>query len=196
MAGAENSNKKVIGLVSGNGSGKTSLAECFLFNSGTVNRLGKIESKNTVSDYSPIETKRGFSISSSILHYKWKNYDINFIDSPGYMDFIGQSISTLKVVDGVVLVIDAKSGLQAATERIVEYLQQNPKPTFCIINKLDQENIDFSASVETIKANLGLNLVPITIPANEGEKFSSVIDLLLNQQYNYSSASGQGRLDA
>jgi elongation factor G len=193
MAGAENSNKKVIGLVSGNGSGKTSLAECFLFNSGTVNRLGKIESKNTVSDYSPIETKRGFSISSSILHYKWKNYDINFIDSPGYMDFIGQSISTLKVVDGVVLVIDAKSGLQAATERIVEYLIQNPKPTFCIINKLDQENIDFSASVETIKANLGLNLVPITIPANEGEKFSSVIDLLLNQQYNYSGTSGQGQ---
>ncbi len=193
MAGAENSNKKVIGLISGNGSGKTSLAECFLFNSGTVNRLGKIESKNTVSDYSPIETKRGFSISSSILHYKWKNYDINFIDSPGYMDFIGQSISTLKVVDGVVLVIDAKSGLQAATERIVEYLLQNPKPAFCIINKLDQENIDFSASVETIKANLGLNLVPITIPANEGEKFSGVIDLLLNQQYNYSSASGQGQ---
>ncbi len=193
MSGAENSNKKVIGLVSGNGSGKTSLAECFLFNSGTVNRLGKIESKNTVSDYSPIETRRGFSISSSILHYKWKNSDINFIDSPGYMDFIGQSISTLKVVDGVVLVIDAKSGLQAATERIVEYLQQNPKPTFCIINKLDQENIDFSASVENIKANLGLNLVPITIPADEGEKFSSVIDLLLNQQYNYSNASGQGQ---
>jgi elongation factor G len=193
MSGAENSNKKVIGLVSGNGSGKTSLAECFLFNSGTVNRLGKIESKNTVSDYSPIETKRGFSISSSILHYKWKNYDINFVDSPGYMDFIGQSISTLKIVDGVVLVIDAKSGLQAATERIVEYLLQNPKPTFCIINKLDQENIDFSASVENIKTNLGLNLVPITIPANEGEKFSSVIDLLLNQQYNYSNASGQGQ---
>ena len=92
-----------------------------------------------------------------------------------------------------VLVIDAKSGLQAATERIVEYLEQNPKPTFCIINKLDQENIDFTASVEAIKANSGLKLVPITIPVNEGEQFSSIIDLLLNQQYNYSSASGQGQ---
>jgi len=100
------------------------------------------------------------------------------------------------VVDGVVLVIDAKSGLQAATERIIEYLQQNPKPTFCIINKLDQENIDFPVSVENIKTNSGLNLVPITIPANEGEKFSGVIDLLLNQQYNYSSASGQGQKTA
>jgi len=193
MTDTENSNKKVIGIVSGNGSGKTSLAECFLFDSGAINRLGKIESKNTVSDYSHLETKRGFSISSSILHYKWKNFDINFIDAPGYMDFIGQSISTLKVVDGVILVIDAKSGLQAATERVVEYLEQNPKPTFCIINKLDQENIDFAASVEAIKANSGLKLVPITIPVNEGEQFSGVIDLLLNQQYIYSGATGQGQ---
>ncbi|MBE3089670.1 MAG: elongation factor G, partial [Actinobacteria bacterium] len=109
MSGTNIANKKVIGLISGNGGGKTSLAECFLFNSGAINRLGKIEAKNTVSDFSPLEMKRGFSISSSVLSYKWKNYDVNLIDSPGYMDFIGQAISTIKVVDGLLVVIDAKS---------------------------------------------------------------------------------------
>ena len=119
MSSADVVNKKVIGLVSGNGSGKTSLAECFLFNAGVVNRLGKIEAKNTVSDYSPLEMKRGFSINSSIMHYKWKNFELNFIDAPGYMDFIGQALSVLKVIDGVLLVIDVKSGLQAVSERII-----------------------------------------------------------------------------
>ena len=92
--GNENSvNKRVIGLISGNGSGKTSLAECFLYNSGVINRLGSVESKNTASDHSPLEAKRGFSIDSSIFYYNWKDCEINLIDSPGYSEFIGQILS-------------------------------------------------------------------------------------------------------
>ncbi|MBN1299541.1 MAG: elongation factor G [Actinobacteria bacterium] len=193
MSSSGSGNKKVIGLVSGNGSGKTSLAECFLFNSGTVNRLGKIESKNTVSDYSQLEIKKGFSLSSSIMHYSWKNFDINIIDAPGYMDFIAQALSAINVVDGVLLVIDVKSGIQAASEKIIEYLKNNIKPTFCIINKLDQENVNFLSTVDNIKKETGLNLVPITIPHTEGEKFSSVIDLLQNKQFNYSGDSYKGQ---
>jgi elongation factor G len=192
MSSANMANKKVIGLVSGNGSGKTSLAECFLFNSGATNRLGKIESKNTVSDFSPIEMKKGFSISSSILHYKWKNYEINLIDAPGYMDFIGQALSAIKVIDGLLFVIDVKSGIQAASERIIEHIKQNPKPMFCIINKMDLENVDYFKAIEGIKASTGLNLVPITIPIGEGETFSGVIDLLLNQPYSYKEGSNLG----
>jgi elongation factor G len=192
MSGTNIANKKVIGLVSGNGGGKTSLTECFLFNSGATNRLGKIEAKNTVSDFSPLEIKRSFSISSSVLNYKWKNYDVNLIDSPGYMDFIGQAISTIKVVDGLLMLIDAKSGIQATTEKLIEYLKQNPKPSFFIINKLDQENVDFSDTVEKIKSSTGLNLVPITIPIGEGESFCGVIDLLQNQSYLYKNGEYQG----
>jgi len=193
MGGFNIENRKVIGLVSGNGSGKTSLAECFLYDTGAISRLGKIETKNTVSDFSPIEAKRGFSISSSIMHYTWKNFEINFIDSPGYMDFMAQTLSTIRVVDGLLLVIDVKSGLQAATERIIEYIKQNPKPVFCIINKLDQENVNYFSSTDEIKNSTGLNIVPITIPLVEGEKFTSVIDLLQNQQFNYREGSFQGQ---
>ena len=191
MGGTDLANKRVVGLVSGNGTGKTSLAECLLLNAGIINKMGSIETKNTVSDYNPLETKKGFSITSSIMHYNWKNSDITVIDSPGYMDFMGQSLSTMKVIDGMLLVIDVKSGLQAATERIIEYFKQNPKPAFCIINKMDQENVNYNSAVEDIRNTTGLNLVPITIPSGEGENFSGIIDLLQNQQYDYKSGKGQ-----
>jgi elongation factor G len=185
-------NKKVIGLVSGNSVGKTSLAECFLYNSNSTDRLGTIESKNTVSDFTPLETKKGFSINSSILSYKWKDFEINLIDCPGYMDFIGQTQTAFKVIDSALLVIDAKSGVQAPTEMVIELLGSNPKPVFCILNKLDLENIDYFKMVENIKKEYGLNLVPITVPANSGEGFSKIIDLLQNQAYEYKDKDFKG----
>lgn len=185
--------KKVIGLVSGNNTGKTSLAECFLYNAGVINRLGKVESKNTVSDYDALETNKGFSIHSSVLNYAWKNFQINFIDTPGYIDFIGQAFSALKVIDAALLLVDPKSSTQAATERIIRMIKQEELPAFCIINKLDQENIDFLKTVEELKTSYGLNLVPITIPAGVGENFNTVIDLLKNQAFQYKPGDFKGQ---
>ncbi len=179
------SNNKVVGLISGNGAGKTTLAECILYNSKTTDRLGTIETKNTVSDFNPLEIKKGFSISSSILNYKWKDHKINLIDCPGYMDFIGQTQSAIKVIDSALLVIDAKSGVQAPTELVIELIARNPKPMFFILNKMDLENIDYFKIVEDIKSEYNLNLVPITVPANSGENFSKIVDLLQNQSYEY-----------
>jgi len=186
------SNKKVIGLLSGNNAGKTSLAECFLFNSGAIDRLGKIESKNTTSDYNSLETKRGFSISSSVLNYKWKDFQVNLIDSPGYVDFLGQILASINVIDGALLLIDPKSGIQSVTDRIIENLNKNHIPVFCIINKMDQENIDFFKTINEIKKNFNSNLVPITIPLESGENFSAVINLLQNQSYTYKKDSPHG----
>ena len=186
------SNNKVIGLVSGNGVGKTTLAECLLFNSKATDRLGRVEDKNTVSDFIPMEEKKGFSISSSIMHYKWKDYNINLIDSPGYIDFIGQSQSSLRVSDNIIMVIDAKSGVQAPTEIILEMLAKNPKPMFVVLNKMDLENIDFFKTVNDIKSTHGINLVPITIPVGSGENFSQVVDILQNKAYQYKDRTFTG----
>jgi elongation factor G len=192
MSDKVGSNNKVIGLVSGNGVGKTTLSECLLFNSKATERLGKVEEKNTVSDFSPMEGVKGFSISSSILHYKWKDFNINLIDSPGYSDFAGQSQSTLRVSDSVIMVIDAKSGVQAPTEIILEMLTKKPKPMFVILNKMDLENIDFYKTVDEIKSTQGINLVPITIPVGSGEDFSQVIDILQNKAYLYKDGTFAG----
>jgi len=186
------SNNKVIGLVSGNGVGKTTLAECLLFNSKSTDRHGKINEKNTVSDFSDMEKEKGFSISSSIMHYSWKDYNINIIDSPGYSDFIGQSQSTLKISDSLIMVLDAKSGIQAPSEIVLEKFMEDPGPMFLVLNKMDLENIDFFKVVDDIKSVYGLNLVPITIPANTGEDFSKIIDILQNQAYQYKDGDFQG----
>ena len=186
------SNNKVIGLISGNGTGKTSLAECILYNSKTIERLGTIETKNTASDYNPLEIKKGFSISSSVLNYKWKNFNINLIDCPGYMDFIGQTQSSIKVIDSALLVVDSKSGVQAPTELVIELLAKNPKPMFFILNKLDLENIDYFKTIENIKNEYNLNLIPITVPVNSGENFSQIIDMLQNQAYEYKDKNSSG----
>ena len=192
MSDKVGSNNKVIGLVSGNGVGKTTLSECLLFNSKANERLGKVEEKNTVSDFSPMEEVKGFSISSSIMHYKWKDFNINLIDSPGYSDFAGQSQSTLGVSDSVIMVVDAKSGIQAPTEIILEMLAENPKPMFLVLNKMDLENIDFFKTVDEIKSTQGLNLVPITIPVGSGENFSKIIDILQNKAYQYKDGAPAG----
>jgi len=186
------SNNKVIGLVSGNGVGKTTLAECLLFNSKSTDRHGKINEKNTVSDFSDMEKEKGFSINSSIMHYSWKDYNINIIDSPGYSDFIGQSQSTLKISDSLIMVLDAKSGIQAPSEIVLEKFMEDPGPMCLVLNKMDLENIDFFKIVDEIKSVYDLNLVPITIPANTGEDFSKIIDILQNQAYQYKDGDFQG----
>ncbi|MCL4378541.1 MAG: elongation factor G [Actinobacteria bacterium] len=185
MAVSNAENKRVIGLVSGNNTGKTTLAECFLFDSGAIERMGRIETKNTVSDFSPLETKRGFSISSSILNYQWKEHLINLIDCPGYLDFIGQTLEAIQVIDGALLLFDPKASIQAVTEKIIEELDKKSTPVFCIMNKLDQENADYFKAIENIKKNFSAPLVPFTIPSGEGENFNAVIDVLKKTQYTY-----------
>lgn len=192
MSEKDCSNNKVIGLVSGNGVGKTMLAECLLFNSKSTDRRGKINEKNTVSDFSEMEKEKGFSISSSIMQYSWKDFNINIIDSPGYSDFIGQSQSTLKISDSLIMVLDAKSGMQAPSETVLEKFMEDPGPMFLVLNKMDLENIDFFKVVDEIKSVYGLNLVPITIPVKTGEDFSKVIDILQNQAYQYKDGDFQG----
>jgi elongation factor G len=192
MAGSNAENKRVIGLVSGNNTGKTTLAECFLFDCGAIDRMGKIESKNTMSDFSPLETRRGFSISSSILNYQWKNHFINLIDCPGYLDFIGQTLEAIQVIDGALLLFDPKASLQAVTEKIIEELDKKSTPVFCILNKMDQENVDYFKAIDNIRKNFSVPLVPFTIPIGEGENFNGIIDVLKKTAYSYKSDSKTG----
>jgi elongation factor G len=154
--------------------------------------MGKIESKNTMSDFSPLETKRGFSISSSILNYQWKNHLINFIDCPGYLDFIGQTLEAIRVIDGALLLFDPKASLQAVTEKIIEELNKKNTPVFCILNKMDQENIDYFKAIENIKRNFSVPLVPFTIPVGDGEKFNGIVDVLKKTAFTYSTDSKTG----
>jgi elongation factor G len=126
--GFDTKNIRNVALLGHSGSGKTTLAETMLFEAGEVNRRGTVEEQNTVSDYTDIEHERGNSIFSTLMHDEWKDSKLNILDTPGFDDFIGEVVSSLKVADIGVMVINARNGVEVGTDLIWEYVQDFKTP--------------------------------------------------------------------
>lgn len=167
-----------IALLSHSGAGKTSLSEALLFTSGATTRMGKVEEGNTVSDYEPEEAKRGGSIQTSLVPCQWKEHKLNFLDTPGYDDFLGEQVSALRVADAAVIVVAAPAGLEVGTERAWNLCQKRELPRVIFVNKMDRENADFNRAVEQIREQFGRRCVPIQVPVGAEQGFKGVIGLL------------------
>jgi len=165
-------------LISHAGTGKTSLGEALLFNTGATTRLGKIEEGNTTSDCNKDEMDRKISINTSVLHASSQGKCINLIDAPGYADFIGDLICGLKAVDCGVLVINGVGGVEVGTEKDWKYLNENNLPRLIFINKLDKENADFSKTLDVIKEKLGKKCGVVTFPLGKEASFKGVANLV------------------
>lgn len=172
-----------IGLVSHSGAGKTSLTESMLFNSGYINRLGKIDDGSTVTDYLPEEIKRQVTISIALAPVLWKGYKFNFLDTPGYSDFIGEVISAMSAVDSLLMVVCGVSGIEVQTEVIWNYAQEIKKPRAFLVNKLDRENACFETVVEQLRQDYGTGVVPVYLPIGAEHSFNGVVDLLYEKAY-------------
>ncbi|MGB5464344.1 MAG: GTP-binding protein, partial [Aureibaculum sp.] len=146
---------KNVVFVGAHGSGKTTLAETMLFEAGLIKRRGTVEAKNTISDYHDIEHDRGTSVFATPLHTEWRNYKINIIDTPGLDDFIGEIISSIRVSDTIVNVINAQYGVEIGTEIIWNYVDKYLKPTIFVINQIDHPNANFEDSFKSLKAMVG-----------------------------------------
>jgi elongation factor G len=167
-----------IAFIGHGGSGKTSLAENILFRAGEVNRIGSVDEGNTTSDFNKNEIERKITISATPLHAEWNNTKINFIDTPGYSDFIGQVVSSLHVADTAVSVIKGAEGVEVGTETTWEYVQKNNLPAAIIVNKIDNEHSKFDETVEMAKDRLSQDATVITFPTAEGINFKGVVDLI------------------
>ncbi|UCF30572.1 MAG: elongation factor G [bacterium] len=174
-----------IAIIAHGGAGKTSIAEAILFNAGAVNRLGKVEEGNTVMDFLPEETSRHISTSSSTASVDWNGYRINLVDTPGYQDFIADSLFALRVCEGVLMVISAVSGVQVQTEKFWKIASERAIPGIAFINKMDRERADFKRSVSDIQGKLGVNPVPLQIPIGSEASFRGLIDLVTMRAYTY-----------
>ncbi len=182
-----------LGIIAHGGAGKTSLAEAFLYNTGAVNRLGKVSDGNTVSDYLPEEVKHQVSISASIVPCEWKNHKINLLDTPGYSDFFGEVKSALRVVEGALLVLCGVSGLEVQAEILWEYTDSLNLPKVVFVNKLDRENANFSKVVDQIKEYYSkARIVPIQIPLGSEAGFYGLVDVL-SQQALLFEQNGSGK---
>ena len=136
---------KNIVLLGSAKSGKTTLAETMLFEGGLINRRGTVEDQNTVSDYHEVEHERGNSVYATTLHTEWRDYKINIIDTPGLDDFIGEIISSLRVADTSLMLINAQHGVEVGTELLWNYVDEFNKPVIFAINQLDHPKSNFDA---------------------------------------------------
>ncbi|KGK89785.1 elongation factor G [Desulfosporosinus sp. HMP52] len=180
-------------LVGHGGAGKTSLAETFLFNSGAINRIGKVSEGNTISDYLPEEVKHKVSISTSLIPFEWQGVKVNVLDSPGYLDFLGEVKSALRVVECGVLVLCGTAGLEVQAEIAWGLMEEQKLPRIIVINKLDRKNANYHKVLEQLKdAYPQARLVPVQIPLGQESGFTGLIDILDNKVYEY-DLDGSGK---
>jgi elongation factor G len=182
---------KNIVLLGAPKAGKTLLAEDMLFEAGIIHRRGSIETKNTVSDYHEIEQERGNSVFATPLHTEWRDYKINIIDTPGFDDFVGEMISSVRVADTCVMVINAQYGVEVAAELIWNYIDQFRKPTLFAINALDHPKADFETCLSSLREHYGSAVTQMQYPLTQGEGFDSIIDLLRMVMYKFPAEGGK-----
>ena len=187
----DTSHVKNIVLLGHAGSGKTTLAECMLYEAGITTRRGSIAERNTTGDYHELEQERGNSIFSKLLHTKWRGYKINIIDTPGYDDFVGEVISALKVADTGVMLLNAVMGVEVGTDIIWEYTEKFKTPMIFAVNKLDDDNADFDRTVREAKSHFGNNVVVVQYPHQTGSGFHEIIDVLRMTMYKFKDAGGK-----
>ena len=174
-----------IGIVAHQGAGKTSLTEALVYSTGATTRLGKVEDGNTVADYHPEELKRKSTVNTSLVACEWRDHKINILDVPGFSDFFGEVVSTLRVADCLVMVVDAVAGVEVSTEIIWELADEQNIPTIGFINKLDRENADFKKDFYSMQDTLTRKIDPIQLPIGKEDGFNGIVDLISQKAYKY-----------
>jgi elongation factor G len=178
-----------IAFISHGGGGKTSLGEALLFATGAINRMGSVEEGNTVSDFEEEEIRRTLSLSTGILPIEFNDHKVNFLDTPGFADFLGEVISTLRVADSAVVLVDSVAGVEVGTEIVWEYCNQFNLPRFVMISKMNRENANFQATLNSIRQlPTEATFVPVQLPWGEKQDFKGVIDL-----FTMKARSGDGQ---
>ena len=181
---------KNIALLGNDGSGKTTLTEALLYESGVIKRRGRITQKNTVSDYFPVEQEYGYSVFSTIFSCEWNNKKLNINDCPGSDDFVGAATSAITVTDTTILLLNGQYGSEVGTQTHFRYTEQLGKPVIFLVNQLDNEKCDYDNIVEQLKSIYGPKVVPVQYPVQTGPDFHELIDVLLMKKYSWKPEGG------
>ncbi|MEG0830140.1 MAG: elongation factor G [Anaerovoracaceae bacterium] len=190
MKGYTSETIRNVALVGHGGCGKTTFLESALLATEVIGRLGKVEDGNTVSDYDKMEIEKGFSINTSVVPVQWKDSKINFIDTPGYFDFVGEVNAALRAAEAAVILVDAGAGIQVGTEQAWKACERYKKPRFIVINKRDKDEFDFYKTFNKLKAKFGETLIPFSWPltAEIDEELKEAIamtdDALMEKYFN------------
>ena len=185
MAKYDTAKIRNVGIVAHGGAGKTSLTEAILFAAGTNDRLGRVDDGTSTMDFEPEEIKRKITVSSSLNHGEWKGHYLHLIDTPGYGDFIADTRSCLRVLEGAVVIVSAISGVKVQTEEVWEWANEAEIPRIAFVNKMDRERANFLRAMGDMEKSLGARAVAVQIPMGAEEDFAGVIDLVRMKAYRY-----------
>lgn len=183
----ESQNLRNIALTGHAGSGKTTFAEAMQFVSGSINRMGSVDEQNSVGDYHDIEHEKSCTVYSSLMNSEYKGNKINFIDTPGYDDYIGEMCSAIKVCDVVAIMVNSHNGLEVGTENAKEYADKNERPITFILNKLDVDQPNFDETFEALKDSYGSEVTMMQYPVNPGVGFNQIVDIASMSLLDFSS---------
>ncbi|MBR5270583.1 MAG: elongation factor G, partial [Clostridia bacterium] len=172
--------------------GKTTLTEAMLYNAGAIERLGKVADGSTVTDCDPEETKRGFSISTSVAPIEWKDMKYNVIDTPGFFDFAGDVKAGIRAVDSALVVLSGRSGVSVGTEQVFQYAKNRGVPIMFFVNKIDDARGNYERTLEEMKATFGKSITPFVYPIREGDEFKGFVDIVDMTARRY---EGKDRVD-
>ena len=181
---------KNIALLGNDGSGKTTLTESLLFESGIIKRRGRITAKNTVSDYFPVEQEYGYSVFSTVYHVEWNGKKLNIIDCPGSDDFVGAALTALNVTDTAILLLNGQYGPEVGTQNHFRYTEKLGKPVIFLVNQLDNEKCDYDNVLEQLQTIYGSKVVPVQYPIETGPNFHELIDVLLMKMFRFKDNDG------
>ena len=182
-----------VAVVGHGGSGKTQLVSALLFDAGMVNRLGKVDEGNTVTDYDEEEISRKHTLSASLAYAEWNKTKINLIDTPGFGNFFSDARAAIEVADGALIVVDAVSGVEVQTEKAWAAAEEQQLPRLIVVNRLDRERASLERTLDSVRLTLNRTIVPIQLPIGEERNFTGVVDLVSMKAYTY-AGDGSGKV--
>jgi elongation factor G len=186
-----------VGIAGHGGSGKTSLVSALLYTAGSVDRLGRVDEGNTVTDFDEEEIARKLTISTGVAYAEWgapSKVKLNLLDTPGYNTFIGDTRATLIAADSVLVVVDAVAGVEVQTEKVWSFAEEFGQARALVVNRLDRERAGFDRAVESIQNAFGRGAVPVQMPLGEEKNMRGVVDLIAMKAYSYEpGGNGKGK---
>src|SRR5688572_3098698 len=180
-----------VALVGHSGAGKTQLVSALLFDTGAVNRHGRVDDGTTVTDYDEEEIARKHTLSCSLAHAEWNRHKINFIDTPGMANFLSDSRAALRVADAALVVVDAVAGAEVSTEKVWAAAEEHDVPRIIVLNRLDRERASLSRSLESLRSVFGRTVIPIQLPIGEERQFKGIVDLVSMKAMTFSGENGK-----
>src|SRR3989449_597586 len=184
-----------VAVVGHGASGKTSLVDALAFVAGTSKRPGSVKDGTALTDYTPDEIERKYSINLALAVAEWMDTKVNLIDTPGYLDFTGEALAAVYAADGAVVVVSATGGVEVGTEKVWDYCEKREIPRLFFVSLMDKEHADFEKVYTQVKQRLTPKVIPVEIPVGEGPEFHGIINLFSKQCHMYKKGTKAGEYD-